>query len=285
MRLKLDARGRRLLRRLPVVNVYTAAELVLMAALAMQVARFAWVLATPVSPLGDWRPATPVLGADARDILSGFDPFFRLDQQAQTSTVTPLQLVLYGTRINEAMGRGSAIIAGADGLQRSISVGDEIQPGVRLKAVAFDHVTLERGGVDEDLFIDQSGANADAGGPAGLPGPGADGASSGSIDPAASSGETRGIGLAQLQSDIGFIPRLDGGRISGLAVRSQGTGTAFREIGLREGDVITAIAGQPVASATDLQRIVTQYGGGGNIPITVERGKQTLGLSLTIAPN
>ena len=285
MRLKLDARGRRLLRRLPVVNVYSAAELVLMAALAVQVARFAWVLATPVSPLGDWRPATPVLSADARDILGNFDPFFRLDQQAQTSTVTPLQLTLYGTRINEAMGRGSAIIAGADGLQRSISVGDEIQPGVRLKSVAFDHVTLERGGVDEDLFIDQSGTNADAGASVGPSAPGVIGGPASSVDPATSSSDTRGIGLAQLQSDIGFIPRLDGGRISGLAVRSQGTGAAFRQVGLREGDVITAIAGQPVASATDLQRIVKQYDGGGNIPITVERGQQTLSLSLTIAPN
>ena len=39
MRLKLDVRARRLLRRLPVVNVYSVAELALMAGLAVQGAR------------------------------------------------------------------------------------------------------------------------------------------------------------------------------------------------------------------------------------------------------
>lgn len=53
MRLRLDARGRRWLRAPPVVNVYSVAELALMALLAVRGARLLWVLATPVSPLGE----------------------------------------------------------------------------------------------------------------------------------------------------------------------------------------------------------------------------------------
>ncbi len=52
MRLVLDARARALLRRLPRTNVYTALELVLLAALAVQCARLFWVLVTPVGALG-----------------------------------------------------------------------------------------------------------------------------------------------------------------------------------------------------------------------------------------
>lgn len=267
MRLKMDARSRRLLQRLPVVNVYSVMELVLLAALAVQVARLLWVVVTPVGPVGDWRPAQPSVAGSARDILTGFDPFFRLSGAGQPASVTALNLTLFGTRIDEASGRGSAIIAGADKLQKSIAVGEEIEPGVKLKAVAFDHVTIDRGGTDEDLYIDQSGVA-----PPIVPTPGAAPA-----PPAAAP-------IAQLRQDIGFSPRIDNGRISGLVVRSQGSGVLFRQAGLRDGDVVTAIAGRPVTGPQDVDRIAADVVGGGTIALTVERGSTTLPLSLTIAP-
>ena len=270
MRLKLDARARRILRRMPVVNVYSVVELALLAGLAVQCARLAWTIVTPITPLGDWRPATPMVVGAPADILRGFDPFFRLGGAAgQPATVTSLQLTLFGTRMDEAMGRSSAIIAGPDGVQQSVAIGDEIQPGVRLKAVAFDHVTIDRGGADEDLFLDQSGAVTPV-----VPGAAPAGAASPAI----------GIPVSQLRTEIGFIPRIDGGRISGLTVRAQGSGAAFRAAGLKDGDVVTSIGGRPVSGPGDLDRIAKDFAGGGNVPITVERGQDTLPLAITIAP-
>ena len=273
MQLKLDARARRILRRLPVVNVYTLAELLLIAGLAVQCARLLWALATPVGPLGDWRPAGITLSGRPADILSGFDPFFRLEQQQGPATVTQLSLTLFGIRVNEASGLGSAIVAGPDGVQQTVSVGEEVQPGVLLKAVAFDHITITRGGADEDLFMVQSDAPpASPEAIAATPG-------SGGPQPAAA-----GIQIGQLKTEIGFIPRIDGGRVSGLVVRPQGTGAAFRQAGLREGDIVTSIGGRPVSGPDDLDRITTDFAKGGNIPITVERGSTTLPLSIAIAP-
>jgi len=278
MRLMMDARARRLLRRIPVVNVYSLAELALLAVLAVQVARLAWTVLTPVSPLGDWRPAEATLPGTPYDILTGFDPFFRLSAgRAAPSTVTSLNLTLFGTRIDEAMGRGSAIIAGPDGVQNSVAVGDEIAPGVRLKAVAFDHVVIDRGGAEENLYLDQSSAAA-----AGQPvAPAAGGATS---PPTAASGvpAAGGVPVSELRNEIGFTPRIDSGRISGLVVRPQGTGEVFRRAGLREGDVVTAIGGRPVSGAGDLDRIGTDFAGGGSVPLTVERGTQTLSLAITV---
>ena len=169
MRLNIDARTRRILRRLPVVNVYSLAELLLIAGLATQCARLLWTLVTPVSPLGDWRPAEISVPGRPYDVLAGFDPFFRLGgAQPGPATVTALQLTLFGIRVDEASGRGSAIVAGADNVQKSIAVGEEIQPGVRLKAVAFDHITIDRGGTTEDLFLVQSDA-PQGGPPPGVP--------------------------------------------------------------------------------------------------------------------
>lgn len=273
MRLRLDARGRRLLRRLPVVNVYSVAELALMAVLAVQGARLLWVLATPVSPLGDWRPAAPVIAGSTAAILDGFDPFFRLQgQQAAPAAVTSLQLTLFGTRIDEASGRGSAIVAGPDGVQRSVSVGEEVQPGVTLKAVAFDHITIDRGGATEDLYLDQSDAPPAAGTAPGM--------TPVATAPAPSG---QGVALGQVRQDIGFIPRLEGGRVSGLVVRPIGSGAAFRAAGLREGDVVTALAGRPVTGPGDIDRLASDFAQGGSLSITVERGDQTLPLSLQIA--
>ena len=50
MRLRFDARTRRILRRLPVVNVYSLAELVLIGGLAIQSARLFWTIVTPIAP-------------------------------------------------------------------------------------------------------------------------------------------------------------------------------------------------------------------------------------------
>ncbi|MBM6578361.1 PDZ domain-containing protein [Microvirga sp. SRT01] len=277
MQLKLDARARRWLRRLPRVNVYSVAELALMAGFATQVARLLWVVATPVTPLGDWRPAGIALPGSPLSILSGFDPFFRLGAPADApAAVTSLQLTLFGIRLDEATGRGSAIVAGPDGVQQSVAVGEEVQPGVRLKAVAFDHITLDRGGATEDLFLDQSGATPappvagavpiTAAAPGVAPPPVAD-----------------AVPASRIRQEIGFIPRLDGGRISGLIVRPQGSGIVFQKAGLREGDVVTSIGGRPVSGPGDLDRVTADFAGGGNVPITVERGQQTLSLSISVA--
>ncbi|HEX8384328.1 MAG TPA: type II secretion system protein N [Sphingomonas sp.] len=269
MRLQLDARARRWLKRLPVVNLYSLAELALMAVLAAQLARLFWAVVTPVDPLGEWRPAPIVVPASPVDTLTAFDPFFRLSgAQAGPAVVTSLQLKLFGIRIDDATGRGAAILAGPDGLQRSVSLGEEVAPGVRLTAVAFDHVTLDRGGASEDLFLDQSGQVAPV-----QPG----GSAAGSTGQA-------GVPIADLRQEVGFIPRIDGGRVSGLVLRSQGTGAVFAQAGLRDGDVLTSIGGRPVSGPDDIDRVARDFASGGNLPISVERGGQTLPLAITIAP-
>ncbi len=275
MRLVLDARARAWLRRFPRTNVYSLAELLLLALLAVQCARLVWIAVTPTTPLGDWRPAAPGFAGSPSAMLRDFDPFFRLNGgDDKPGVVTSLQLTLFGTRVDEAMGGGSAIIAGPDNVQHSVVVGQEIMPGVRLKAVAFDHVTIDRGGAAEELYLPQdSVAPAPPAGTTPPPPPDA-------APPPARAG---GVSVAQLRADIGFIPRIDGGRISGLVVRAQGAGGAFRQVGLQDGDVVTAIGGRAVSGPGDIDRLAQQYPHGGNLPITVERGNTTVPIVIPIA--
>src|SRR3569623_1215325 len=225
MRLSLSPRARALLRRFPPLNLYSLGELLLLTVLAVQCARLFWTIVTPVGPLGDWRLAQPGVGGSPAAILRGYDPFIRVSGAARPgASVTSLQLTLYGTRIDDATGLRSAIIAGREGVLKSIVIGEDVAPGVKLKAVAFDHVTLDRGGATEVLYIDQSGGSAQAtvapGGAAAAPvnllGPGGT--------------------AAQIRTDVSFTPRLRDGQVTGLIVRPQGSGAGFRAIGFKDGD-------------------------------------------------
>ena len=119
-------------------------------------ARLVWLAITPAGPLG-----TPHVALPAGPVVVAVDPFFPAGPAA-ADTVSSLDLVLLGTRVDAASGRGSAILATPDGQQKSVGVGEEIMPGVRLAAVEFESVTLDRGGAREQLYIDQSGSAADA---------------------------------------------------------------------------------------------------------------------------
>jgi general secretion pathway protein C len=158
MRLALDPRARRLLRRVPRTTVYSALELLLLSLLAIQSARLVWAIVTPVDPIGDWKASSalrPVRPAST-SLFGSFDPFFRLSGGNSPTVVTSLNLKLFGVREDRASGRGSAIIGTANGQQRSFAVGEEIVPGVTLTAVGFDNVTISRSGTPEQLFLDQS---------------------------------------------------------------------------------------------------------------------------------
>lgn len=274
MRLALDPRSWRRLRPRWRADVVGLAELLLLALVAWAAARLVWSIATPLGPVGAWRPAPgpdPVAGRAV--LASGFDPFFRTAGSDGAGVVTSLQLTLFGVRVDEASGRGSAIIAGPDGVQNSVAVGDEIQPGVRLKTVGFDFVVLSRNGVDEQLFLDQSKA-------APVAAPSAAGEASTLLGPAAATATPVSIG--ELRTGISAAPRGANGRVTGILVRP-GSGDVFQRAGFRPGDVIAAIDGKPVQSAEDLQRALAAAAAGGTISLGIERGTDIVPLTLSLS--
>ena len=240
--------------------------------LVVQAVRLLWALIVPLSPLGAWQPPTAAIAspAERRALFVGFDPFFRTGGQGPAAaTVTALGLTLYGVNINEATGGGSAIIAGEDGEQASYAVGDEVAPGVRLAGVAFDHVTLDRGGAQESLFLDQSGDTPVAS-PA-LPAPTPEIGSGGELSPAA------------LKAGIGFAPRTEDGRVTGLLVQPQADGSVFRAAGLRPGDVVRSVNGRAIGSAGDAAALAGQLAPGARLSLEVERGASVVPVAIFLS--
>jgi general secretion pathway protein C len=269
MRLTLDPRARRLLRRVPRTNVYTLLELALLSLLAIQCARLVWTIATPVGPVGDWKagigPSAPA------GLLGSFDPFFRLSAAGGPVVVTSLNLKLHGVRQDQASGRGSAIIATPDGQQKSFAVGDEIVPGVTLTEVGFDSVTLSRGGAAEQLFMDQS-SDASVVAPPAPTAPAAQAAPPPMVAAPASAP------AADLAAGIRLQPRLNGSRVTGVVLQPQGSGDAFRAAGLAPGDVLLAVEGVRIASPDQLRTLAQQLGMGATVQI--ERGGRVMSLRL-----
>jgi general secretion pathway protein C len=263
-------------------NWLSLIETLLLALLVVQGARLVWALVTPVDSFGDWRGTQAVApSAAARQTLfAAFDPFFRTtgDEQAH-SVVTSLALTLFGTRVNEGSGLGSAIIATPDGVQTSFGVGDEILPGVRLKAVAFDHVVIDRGGAEETIFLDQS-----------VPAPLATPSVDGTVQPM-SGGPPQSVvpqmppprfdpSVSAVRSDIGFAPRVQNGRVTGFMLSPKGP--AFQAAGFQSGDVVTQVNGRPIASSDDLQSLQAQLVPGARLSLSVERGESAVPIALTL---
>ncbi|MBB6122694.1 type II secretion system protein N [Sphingobium subterraneum] len=270
-------------------------EWLLLAVVAVQAARLLWVVVTPVSPLPQWRAAQATLmPTEARMALfRGFDPFNAQSAAAgpANQTVTSLALVLYGVRVNEGSGQGSAILAGPDGQQQSFAIGDEVLPGVTLKAVAFDHVTIDRGGREETVFLDQSRPIDPV--QAGPVDPGAAGATApvpaGTVAPSpvrpppvagGNSQPTMSRDAEIFRSSIGFGMQQSTGRTRGITVNAQGP--AFASSGLRAGDVITRINGREVVAADDLGALQQAMVPGARINVTVDRGGKSVPVTLAV---
>lgn len=273
MRLAFDSR--RLIGRARGVNGWTLLELTLLALIALQCARLIWTALTPVGPLGDWR-ASGGDRAASTEILAGFDPFFRLSGAAGPVTVTSLNLKLFGIRQDQASGRGSAIIAGSDGQQRSIAVGEEIEPGVTLKAVDFDSVTIARGGADEQLFMDQSQAPATvtppAAGPTAAPTPPVVNPTT-SVEPG-----SRPVPPSKLYpNEVSMAPRMNGSQLTGVTVAPKGNGEGFRALGLAPGDVVVAVNGRRIQSAEQARGMTAQLASA-RVTLQVERDGRVMTL-------
>ncbi len=251
------------------------AELALIALLVVMVVRLAWTILSPVGPTPGWRGRSAIIPSPAARamLFRAFDAFYPAPAAGpDAATVTSLALTVYGVRVNEASGQGSAIIAGPDGQQGSYAVGDEIQPGVTLKAVLFDHVVIDRGGVEETVFLDQSQPVTPV---APVPSPATDA----SPQPTAVLPPVP-LTIDSLKAGIGFAPRGGNGRVTGIVVTSRGPG--FDAAGFRPGDVIIQVNGRQVSSAGDLAILQQTLAPGARISLMVERGASTVPIAILV---
>ncbi|QTD57872.1 PDZ domain-containing protein [Parasphingorhabdus cellanae] len=243
--------------------------------LVVQLIRLIWLIVTPLGLVGDWQSReVQVLSPQSRlSLFNSFDPFFRSGSATTANVVTSLQLTLFGIRMNEGSGLGSAILAGPDGVQESYAVGDEIMSGVKLNTVLFDHVVIDRGGVRESLYLDQSI-------PAETVGTDNTRGEQSSRPTASVSGNKPSADMIAAAVDLS--PRNAGGQVTGIVVSPRGEGELFRAAGFQDGDIIVSVNGQPVSSASDIATLKRQIVPGARLSVEVERGADTVPIAINM---
>jgi general secretion pathway protein C len=194
---------------------------------------------------------------------------------AANAPQTSMPLVLTGVIAANDPRDGLAILGPSVAATKVYAVGDNIPGGARLHAVLADHVLLERDGRIEALALPRQAAGA------------------GAAPPSITAAPTQPVleRMRQLVTKnpgiIGDIMRPEpvfaGGKQQGFRVYPGRDPEAFLQLGLRPGDLVTAIDGTPLDDPSRGEEILRTLGSSGEAHVTVLRNGQQQDLTLNLA--
>ena len=198
------------------------------------------------------------------------------EQSAQDPDHAPMSsanLVLAGTIATNDPKHGVAIISDG-GPSRVYSVGDNVS-GASLHSVYLDHVILNRAGVLETLLLPRQLPAARPVAARAAPGPGP-------MQNLRRMVENDPNVLSQIMR---AVPSYDSaaGKLRGFRIYPGRNRTAFNNLGLRPGDLVTAINGAALDDPQRGQEIMNTVETSDRATVTIERGGQAQDLTLNIA--
>ncbi|MHB8476738.1 MAG: type II secretion system protein GspC [Steroidobacteraceae bacterium] len=238
---------------------------------------------SPQPVLSNAAPRSPRAGIDVPSLVSAHlfgvaavDPGAQDPANAPQSTAN---LVLAGTIATQDPKRGVAIISDG-GASKVYAVGDKIG-GASLHSVYLDHVILDRGGALETLLLPR------------LPGPGMRG------PPVVrrTGGDPRTVAAVEnirrlVQQDpsildqvMRVVPSYDSaaGKLRGFRAYPGRNRQIFNKLGLKAGDLVTAINGTPLDDPQRGQEVFNTIQTSDHATVTIERGGQKQDITLNIA--
>jgi general secretion pathway protein C len=229
-------------------------------------------------------PLTRHAGVDVQSVISAHlfgvatvDPTTQDPANAPPSTAN---LVLAGTIATQDPKRGVAIISDG-GPSKVYSVGDNVG-GASLHSVYLDHVILDRGGQLETLVLPR------------LLGPGMNGPPvvrrRGGADPRTVTAVDNIRRLVQqdpgiLDQVMRTVPSYDNaaGKLRGFRAYPGRNRQIFNKLGLKSGDLVTAINGTALDDPQRSQEVFNTIQTSDHVSVTVERGGQKQEITLNIA--
>jgi general secretion pathway protein C len=199
---------------------------------------------------------------------------------AANAPPTSIPLVLAGLLATADPKEGMAIIGESAATAKVISVGKQVPGGALLHSVYSDRAIIDRSGVLESVYLPRNSA---AGGP-----------SPGTMPPPAApvaSNEAMLDRMRKLVSDnpgvIGQVmrpqPVFAGGKMRGFRVYPGANRQAFARMGLRAGDLVTAINGTPLDDKDRAQEIFGTLNSSTDARVTITRANRQQELVLNIA--
>ena len=245
-------------------------EVALVSLLAVQAARLVWIVAEPAMPLAMLPSGAARAGDAALAGLTAFNPFAPRGARVSDAASDP-SMSLFGVRTAGRDG-GSAIIGVAGATHAVFGIGEEVQPGVVLKAVAYDHVELTRGG--RTIKLPLAGASAAQTGASAIPSyllsP---------VRPPAAKPSSIAVDPKKFLEETGLRPRTENGRVTGYTVLPRGEAETLKRAGIQAGDVLVAVNG--VALSPELYSgLEHELVSGPEVQVTMQRGSETKTITL-----
>ena len=263
-------------------------SLILAALIAVELARMAIsFLGGPVKtpqPVVN-RPAAPHLrpGVDVQKVVSahlfGIAAVEPGGQDPSSAPLSSANLVLAGTIASQDPKRGVAIITDG-GPSKVYSVGDHVS-GATLHSVYLDHVILDRAGVLETLMLPRQLAGSRPMAAVRRPG-GADPRTVAAVD------NIRRL----VQQDPGILDQVmrtvasydnAAGKLRGFRAYPGRNRAIFNKLGLKPGDLVTAINGTVLDDPQHSQEVFNTIQTSDHVTVTIERGGQKQDITLNIA--
>src|ERR1039457_7022949 len=267
-------------------NGPTYASLALAALIVVELARLAVSLLS-----GPVKSPEPVMtravqphqhaGVDVQSVVSAhLFGIATVDPSTQDPANAPLSsanLLLAGTIATQDPKRGVAIISDG-GPSKVYSVGDNVN-GATLHSVYLDHVILDRAGTLETLLLPRLRA--------GRPAPKATRAG----------GDPRTVAAVDnirrmVQQDPGILDQVmrtvasydnAAGKVRGFRAYPGRNRAIFNKLGLKPGDLVTAINGTVLDDPQHSQEVFNTIQTSDHVTVTVERGGQKQDITLNIA--
>lgn len=236
-----------------------------------------------------WQPAVPPVSPAATSASSAAD--FNLDALLATNLfghaaphsngpvvldnipLSSLNLVLSGVMVTPA---GSFALISADGgPEMPFAVGEDIVAGTSLYAVYADRALIRRGGATESLMLKDTGPALPGGSVVLPPASPARGTSQGSPEVQRLGANSYSVNREQINRQLQkpeflsqalMVPNAGGG----FLVREVQAGSLYEKLGLRVGDVIQTVNGQPVNTVDDVMKLYQQFSAVGTSQVSVD---------------
>jgi len=237
----------------------------------------------PVAPAAVPRPQRS--GVDIQTVVSAHlfgvavaDPAAQDPENAPQSAAN---LLLAGTIATQDPKRGVAIISDAGSASKVYSVGERIG-GASLHSVYLDHVILDRGGALETLLLPRQLPPSAGRAVSALRRPAADPRTGAAVDNIRRMVQQDPSILDQVMRTVASYDNA-AGKLRGFRAYPGRNRAIFSKLGLKSGDLVTAINGTPLDDPQRSQDVFNTIQTSDHVTVTIERGGQKQDITLNIA--
>jgi general secretion pathway protein C len=200
---------------------------------------------------------------------------------------TSLKLTLRGVFASDEASEARAIVGDQRGEEKPYSVGDPLPGNATLSEIYPDRIILERNGRYETLRLPKeempvNGQARRAGGGSAF----RSGAGSSYGSSAAAFSKYRNEIRQNPSAFLNYVrttpERGNDGKFIGFRLQAGRKPEALRELGLKQGDIVTAVNGVQIDSPAKGMKAMQALGQGENVNVTLLRGGQQTSISFTV---